>query len=362
MHWPATKSCRPAVRPADATGSATSPRLIFRVNAPPAPRRRLTSTHPSARSPATSSTPKSTAPRRAMPAAASSRRSTARATAGPRRCRAARGRALDTRDDKFALARARVSARRRLRRRSARASRRGAARARIRGARAGDLPVHARTRRRGSLRDGRRAAANGRRHVVARAVSRSALRTRRRGGRHADVRRRCRRPARDATVIATRRGVVERGGTLAFAVADLGGGLSLDRVRITAAGRDARIDVGGIFFADGDQHVDLETETRHDSPETRSVTVVRTAATGARPGALPRQHPYRRARATRSDASLRDDALLLGRKRAHRVDPGARDRDRTTSRRSTARPSARSTTTRFSTPRAAASRAPRPSG
>lgn len=117
----------------------------------------------------------------------------------------------------------------------------------------------------------------------------------------------------DATVIATRRGVVERGGTLAFAVADLGGGLSLDRVRITAAGRNARIDVGGIFFADGDQHVDLETETRHDSPETRSVTVVRTAATERGQGRyLGNIHIAEHANA--SDASLRDDALLLGRK------------------------------------------------
>ena len=101
MLWPATKSCRPAVRRADATGSATSPRSIFRSTPPRRrdaggplrtrrPARRQHRLHPN---------------RRRFDVRCSRRHGRGVRRASDRRAEAlsaARGRALDTRDDKFA--------------------------------------------------------------------------------------------------------------------------------------------------------------------------------------------------------------------------------------------------------------------
>jgi FeS assembly protein SufD len=98
-------------------------------------------------------------------------------------------------------------------------------------------------------------------------------------------------------------------------LAELGGALArtvLD-VRLEAPG--ARAETSALFFNTGLQHVDLVSGVEHVVGPTTSDTVVRSAATDRGQGRyagniviLPKAHG--------SDASLRDDALLLS-KRAH---------------------------------------------
>jgi Fe-S cluster assembly protein SufD len=113
-----------------------------------------------------------------------------------------------------------------------------------------------------------------------------------------------------ARVVATRRAVAGADAKLSFAVADLGAELSVDRIRLTAEGRGANVHLTGIFFADAQQHVDLETETRHAVGPTTSQTVVRTGATAQGQGRYLGNIRIAE-HANGSDASLRDDALLM---------------------------------------------------
>jgi Fe-S cluster assembly protein SufD len=118
-----------------------------------------------------------------------------------------------------------------------------------------------------------------------------------------------------ARIIMTRRAVLGVDARLAPCVADLGAELSLDRIRANQRGRGGSVSLTGVFFAGGDQHVDLETEIAHDVGDTRSDTIVKSAATGRGQGRyLGNIHIA--ANANGSDASLRDDALLLA-KQAH---------------------------------------------
>ncbi|MEA2665163.1 MAG: Fe-S cluster assembly protein SufD, partial [Candidatus Eremiobacteraeota bacterium] len=119
----------------------------------------------------------------------------------------------------------------------------------------------------------------------------------------------------DARMLMARGARCERDAALRWHLADLGAAL----VRTTL---DAQLDAPGahaqtsaLFFNTGAQHVDLTTTVDHRVPRTTSDTVVRSAATDRGQGRYFGNIVIRKG-AHGSDASLRDDALLLS-KRAH---------------------------------------------
>ena len=123
------------------------------------------------------------------------------------------------------------------------------------------------------------------------------------------------RAATNARTIFTRRARLGRNANLAFATAELGAEHAVERIRIGASEPGSSAEVTAFFFAAGDEHVDLASEVVHAAASTRSQTVVRSAGTDRGQGRyygnikiLPAAH--------NTDASLRDDALLLS-ERAH---------------------------------------------
>lgn len=116
-------------------------------------------------------------------------------------------------------------------------------------------------------------------------------------------------------VFLTRRAKADRDARLVWSTAELGGDLVVGSLHAALQERGAECELGGVFFADGTQHVALETQVDHAVGETRSGTIVKGAATGHGQGRYVgniRIHPH----AHQSDASLRDDSLLLS-KSAH---------------------------------------------
>ncbi len=116
-------------------------------------------------------------------------------------------------------------------------------------------------------------------------------------------------------VFATRRAKVGRDAHLAWSIADLGGELVVDSAHCALEERGAQGELGGLFFADKAQHVSLETQVDHTVGETTSRTVVKGAAAERGQGRYVgniRIHAH----AHLSEASLRDDSLLLS-KHAH---------------------------------------------
>jgi Fe-S cluster assembly protein SufD len=98
-------------------------------------------------------------------------------------------------------------------------------------------------------------------------------------------------------------------------LADLGGTLVRTVLDAHLGERGARAEASALFFNTGMQHVDLTSGADHAVGPTESDTVVRSAATGRGQGRYVGNIVIR-PRAHGSDASLRDDALLLS-KRAH---------------------------------------------
>ncbi len=101
-----------------------------------------------------------------------------------------------------------------------------------------------------------------------------------------------------------------RDAVVAFHIAELGGVLVRSVVDAELDAEGSRAETSALFFNTGFQHVDLVTETRHAVGNTTSDVVVRTAASDRGQGRFhgniiiePKAHG--------SDASLRDDALLL---------------------------------------------------
>lgn len=110
--------------------------------------------------------------------------------------------------------------------------------------------------------------------------------------------------------IFTRRARLAAGASLELSFAELGGQLSVSRARLEAAEAGSRAALAAVFFANEDQHVELDTEAVHAAGHTGSETVVRSAGTGRGQGRflgniriLPNAHG--------TEASLKDDALLL---------------------------------------------------
>jgi len=119
----------------------------------------------------------------------------------------------------------------------------------------------------------------------------------------------------NSRLFTTRAARCERDATVRWHAAELGGTLVRSVVDTRLEAQGGRAETDALFFNTGFQHVDLTTTTDHAVGDTTSSTVVRSAATDRGQGRFFGNITIR-AHAHGSDASLRDDALLLSR-RAH---------------------------------------------
>ncbi|HTU71251.1 MAG TPA: Fe-S cluster assembly protein SufD [Candidatus Baltobacteraceae bacterium] len=114
----------------------------------------------------------------------------------------------------------------------------------------------------------------------------------------------------DARIVFTRAARPGRDARISWASAELGAQLSVSdlTVAIEQPGVDAKI--AALFFPTGSQHVDIVSSVDHRSGDATSETLIKSAAAGRGQGRYLgniRIAPH----AQHSDASLRDDALLL---------------------------------------------------
>lgn len=119
----------------------------------------------------------------------------------------------------------------------------------------------------------------------------------------------------EARIFSTRAARCETGATMRWHLAELGGALARSVIDTRLAGPGANAEASALFFTGGMQHVELTTTCDHAVGQTTSNTVVRSAATDRGQGRFFGNITIR-AQAHGSDASLRDDALLLS-KHAH---------------------------------------------
>jgi Fe-S cluster assembly protein SufD len=119
----------------------------------------------------------------------------------------------------------------------------------------------------------------------------------------------------DASVIFTRAARPGRDASIAWANAELGAALTVTdlAVNISEPGVEAKLST--LFFPTGSQHVDIISSVDHRVGDATSDTVVKSAAAGTGQGRYLGNIRIA-AHAQHSDASLRDDALLLS-KGAH---------------------------------------------
>ena len=110
--------------------------------------------------------------------------------------------------------------------------------------------------------------------------------------------------------LASRHALLGANAALDLSLAELGSVLSVSRVRVRAAGTGSHASIASVFFANGDQHVDLATEVVHEAGHTTSETIVRSAGTDRGQGRYLGNIKIL-ANAHGADASLKDDALLL---------------------------------------------------
>ena len=116
----------------------------------------------------------------------------------------------------------------------------------------------------------------------------------------------------DARLLFTRAAKPGRNAHVAWANAELGGQLSVSDLTVTIAQPGIEAKIATLFFPTGTQHVDVASSVDHRAPDATSDTIVKSAASGRGQGryvgniriAKDAQH---------TDASLRDDALLLSR-------------------------------------------------
>lgn len=100
-----------------------------------------------------------------------------------------------------------------------------------------------------------------------------------------------------------------------WSVAELGATLSVSSIDVAIQSPGADAQITALFFPNADQHVDMVSTVEHDVGESRSDTIVKSAATGSGQ-ARYLGNIHIAAHAQGSAASLRDDALLLS-KRSH---------------------------------------------
>jgi len=113
------------------------------------------------------------------------------------------------------------------------------------------------------------------------------------------------------TIEATRRSDVAADGTMKWNAALLGGAGAVDAVVSHHNARGATTEIAALFFPVARENVQLTTEVRHDTPLTTSHTVVRSIAAGRGRGRYFGNIRIA-AHAHGSEASLRDDTLLIG--------------------------------------------------
>ena len=118
-----------------------------------------------------------------------------------------------------------------------------------------------------------------------------------------------------ARIFMSRGADCEPNASVGWHLAELGGGLARSVIESNLAANGAHSDIDALFFNTGLQHVDLASVVRHEVGHTTSATVVRSAANDRGQGRyfgniIIRPHAHG------SDATLRDDALLLS-KHAH---------------------------------------------
>jgi Fe-S cluster assembly protein SufD len=118
-----------------------------------------------------------------------------------------------------------------------------------------------------------------------------------------------------ARVMFSRGARCERDAQVRWHLAELGGALARTVLGARLEAPGARAETSALFFNTGTQHVDLTSGADHVVGPTTSDTVVRSAATGRGQGRYVGNIVIR-PKAHGSDASLRDDALILSR-RAH---------------------------------------------
>jgi Fe-S cluster assembly protein SufD len=118
-----------------------------------------------------------------------------------------------------------------------------------------------------------------------------------------------------ARVMFSRGARCERDAQVRWHLAELGGALARTVLGARLEAPGGRAEASALFFNTGTQHVDLTSGVDHTVGPTASDTVVRSAATGRGQGRYVGNIVIR-PKAHGSDASLRDDALLLS-KHAH---------------------------------------------
>ena len=114
----------------------------------------------------------------------------------------------------------------------------------------------------------------------------------------------------DARVLFTRAARPGRDARIAWASAELGAGLSVSDLAIAIAQPGAEAKIATLFFPTGSQHVDVMSSIDHRTGDATSETLVKSAAAGKGQGRYLGNIRIA-AHAQHSDASLRDDALLL---------------------------------------------------
>ncbi len=119
----------------------------------------------------------------------------------------------------------------------------------------------------------------------------------------------------DARAFSTRVARPGRHARVTWATAELGAALAISDIAVTIAEPGAEATIASLFFPSGEQHADVVSTVDHRSGDSISETIVKTAATGR--GQARFLGNIRIAEgAQRSNASLRDDSLLLS-KSAH---------------------------------------------
>jgi len=114
----------------------------------------------------------------------------------------------------------------------------------------------------------------------------------------------------DARYIMTRSALPGRDARIAWAIADLGGELSVGSADAEITKECARVEIAALFFPRGSEHVDLVTSVYHRVGHAVSETIVKSAATESGQARYLGNILISRD-AQGSNASLRDDALLL---------------------------------------------------
>jgi Fe-S cluster assembly protein SufD len=119
----------------------------------------------------------------------------------------------------------------------------------------------------------------------------------------------------DSRLLFTRVARPGRDSRISWATADLGASLSVADIAVIVEQPGIEANVATLFFPSESQHVDIVSSVDHRIGESQSDTIVKAAATGAGQGRYLGNIRIA-ANAQQTQASLRDDALLLS-KRSH---------------------------------------------